>query len=209
MPYVVVTSALGALIATGIAIFGLHSWPAFKIAPFVGGLLGAGFSFVVLRFHGLPLRATVDEYHDAAGIPPLEGILRLYFNFAFVAALVVSIVEVAGLLIDPAIVLSCWSLGWVAVTGYTVWRAWKLNHPDALGRFDIIQIFGGVGFFMISGLLLYGPFDGSVMLVRAPDIFTIIPAILVMNAWVAGTAVVIALFGVNILRRLSRAAGLQ
>jgi hypothetical protein len=209
MPYAVVTSSLGALVATGIAVFGLHSWPAFKIAPFIGGLLGAGFSLAVLRLHGLPLLASVEEYRDAAGIAALEEISPIYFKFAMAAALAVSIVEVAGLLIDPVTVLSCWSLGWVVITSYTFWRAWQLNHPAALGRFDIIQIFGGVGFLMISGLFLYFPFDGSVILDRAPDNFSIIKAIFIINAWATGIAMVIALFGVNFLRRLSTAAGLQ
>jgi hypothetical protein len=209
MPYAVLISAFGALVATAIAMFGLHSWTALKIAPFAGALLGAGFSLVLLRLHGLPLRASVEEYRDAAGVQSLKEISRLYLNIALGAALVVSAVEVAALLIDPVAVLFGWSVGWVAVIGYTFWRAWQINHPASFGRFDIIQVSAGATFLMISGLFLYGPFDGSVMLDRGASGFRLIKSIVVMNLWVALTATMIALFGVNILRRLSRAAGFQ
>jgi len=52
-------------------------------------------------------------------------------------------------------------------------------------------------------------FDGSVMLDRGATTFQLIRAIVVMNIWVAPTAMVIAMYGVNILRRPSRTAGLQ
>jgi len=209
MPYAVLISFFGALVATAVAMFGLHSWAALKVAPFAGALLGGGFALALLRHHGLPLRASVDEYRDAAGVQSLQQISRLYFNIALGTALAVSVVEVAGLLIDPVAVLSGWSVGWVAVIGYTVWRAWQLNHPDSFRRFDIIQVSSGAILLMISALFLYGPFDGSVMLDKGASGFWLIKAIVVMNMWVALTATVIAVFGVNFLRRLSRAAGLQ
>ena len=209
MPYAILVSAFGAIVATAIAMFGLHSWSAIKIAPFVGALLGAGFSLATLRLHGLPWRATLDEYRSAAGVQSLKEISWRYLNIALGAAFVVSVVELAGLLIDPVTVLSCWSVGWMAVIGYTFWRAWQINHPASLGRFDIFQIFGGVSLLTISGFFLYGPFDGSIMLDRGASGFALAKAIFVINAWVAGTAAVIALLGVNILRRLSQTAGLQ
>lgn len=208
MPYAAVISTFAALVATAIAMFGLHSWTAFKIAPFAGALLGGGFAVVQLRLHGLPLRASVEEYRDAAGVKSLREVSPLYLNMALIAALVVSVVEVAGLLIDPVAVMSFWSVGWIAVIGYTCSRAWQIDHPASLGRFDIIQVTAGAIFFLISGLFLYGFFDGSAMLERGASGFRLVKVIVVMNLWVALTATMIALFGVNIARRLSRAAGL-
>jgi hypothetical protein len=190
-------------------VFGLHSWDALKIAPFAGALLGAAYSLVVLRNHGLPLRASVEEYRAAAGMASLREISTRYFNIAMLAALVVSSIEVAGLLIDPVAVLSCWSVGWLAVIGYTFRRAWQIEHPSSFGRFDIIQVSAGVIFLTFAGFTLYGPFDGTVMLDHGASGFRLVKAIVVMNLWVGGIATMIALFGVNILRRLSRAAGLQ
>ena len=209
MPYAVLIAFFGALVAAAVAMFGLHSWTALKMAPVAGALLGGGFAFILLRLHGLPLSTSVDEYRDAAGVQSLKDVSRLYLNTAMVAAVVVSGVEVAALLIDPVAVMSFWSVGWLAVIGYTCWRAWQFNHPASLGRFDVIQVSAGVIFLMISGLFLYGPFDGSVMLDRGASGFRLVKAIVVMNLWIALTATIIALFGVNIVRRLSRVAGLQ
>ena len=209
MPYAILISFFGALVATAIAMFGLHSWSALKIAPFAGAVLGAGFSFFLLRLHGLPLRASVDEYRDAAGVLSLKELSQLYLNIALVAAVVVSIVEVVALLIDPVAVMSYWSVGWMAVVGYTFWRAWQLKHPASFGRFDIIQVSAGTILLIISGLFVYGPLDGSVMLDRGLSGFQLIKIIVVMNLWMALTAMIVATFGVNILRRLSKAAGLQ
>ncbi len=209
MPYAVLIASFGALVAAAIAMFGLHSWAALKIAPFAGALLGAGYSFVLLRLHALPLRASVDEYRAAAGIVSPKEISLLYLNIALRAVLVVSAAEIVGLFITPVAVLSGWSVGWVAVIGYTCWRAWQLDHPASYGRFDIIQVSAAVILLMISGLFVRGVFDGSVMLDRGATTFQLIRAIVVMNMWVALTAMVIAMYGVNILRRLSRTAGLQ
>ena len=90
MPYAVLVTALGAITSTAIAMFVLHSWPATKIAPLIGAILGLAIGISTLRLRGLPLAATLEEYRAARGGDSAKEAIRQCLRIALGSAMVVS-----------------------------------------------------------------------------------------------------------------------
>lgn len=204
MPYAVLVTSLGAIVSTAIAMFGLHSWSAMKIAPVVGAMLGFIVAIASLLRHGLSLNATLEEYRRAARVQSLLDISSLFMKIAFGVATTVSIVELPSILIGQVTALSICVAGWAVVIGYTLYRAWQVSDSSSFGNLDVFQIAGGAALLMIFGAILYGVFirvqaGMPTQLVPALDL---VKMIFVLNACVALEAMVIAIFGLNILYRV-------
>ena len=145
MPYAILVSALGAIVSTAIAMFVLHSWPAIKIAPAVGAILGLLWAVTMVKIRGLSLRCTLEEYRAIAGVRSLHEIGTFCSNTALKAALVVSIIEVPIVPFGKTAALLMLPAGWVFIIAWTVYRAWKINdQPSLNGGLDVFQISGGV-----------------------------------------------------------------
>jgi hypothetical protein len=203
VPYAVLVSALGAIVSTAFAMFGLHSWSAMKFAPVVGAILGLIFGIATLRLRALPLRATLEEYRAAGGGDSGSEVLRQYRNIALGAAIVVSILELPVFLAGWAPASGVLETGLVLIIAYTFYRAWRSNDPRLFNiDFDAFNIAGGVGVLLIFGFMLYAPFagqQGPMLNVSAPDL---VKGALAYNGCAAFLAVVIAVFGLNIAHRI-------
>ncbi|MBR1210769.1 hypothetical protein [Bradyrhizobium sp. JYMT SZCCT0180] len=201
MPYPVLVAALGAIVATAFAMFGLHSWSAVKVAPLVGAGLGCALAIASLRRHGLALGTTLEEYRGAAKVQSLADSFRLHGKAAFGIATIVSVAELPFALIGQAAVLPICLAGWVVIIGYTIYRAWQIGDVSLFGKFDIFQAVGAVSFSMIFVAILYGFFQAG-MPARAISFFELIRIVLVGNAFATMQAMIIAIFGLNIVYRV-------
>jgi len=205
VPYAVLVSALGAIVSTAIALFGLHTWSAMKIAPVVGAVVGFIFAVASLRRYGLSLDAGLEEYRDAAGVRSLKHVSLRYLNVAFGAAAVVSVIELPFVLIGQATALSVCAAGWVIIIGYTLYRAWQIDDPTSHGNLDAFQIVGGVLSLTFFGAILCGVFIyvQAGMLTQTIPGFELVRMILLFNSCAALEAMVVAVFALNILRRVA------
>lgn len=157
MPYAVLVSALGAIVAAAIAMLGMQSWTAFKVAPFLGALLGLFFAIFSLRRHQLPLGATVKTYRGVAGITEAP---QGYLSPALGTGLIVACIELPSIMLGQETALVVWSAGLPLVLGVTIYCCWRLTHSPI--RLDVFQIAGGIGVLTIFGAMLY-PFLTSAL----------------------------------------------
>ena len=106
MPYAVLVSALGAIIAAVIALFGFRTSTDMIVAPIIGAPLGFTFAIMSLRRHGLPLDSKLEDYRSAAGITSEAP--KAYLNAAFGIALIVVLVELPSIMFgQDAVLLVC------------------------------------------------------------------------------------------------------
>jgi hypothetical protein len=200
MPYAVLVSALGAIVSTAFAMFGLHSWSAMKIAPVVGAILGLAVAIASLRRYGLSLDASVEEYRGAAGVRSPKAISSLCMKIAFGVATVVSIVELPAVLLGQTTALSICSEGWIVIIGYTLYRGWQIADPNSFGKLDVFQIVAGAALLLIFGAFLY-----EVVVVEPtqtiPEL-ALVKMMVVLNSCAAVEAMLIAIFALNILYRV-------
>jgi hypothetical protein len=200
VPYPVLVAALGAIVATAFAMFGLHSWSAMKIAPVVGAILGLIFAMISLRRHGLAFGTTLEEYRGAARVQSLDDSYSLYAKIANVIVAVVSIVELPFILIGQAPAQYIFVAGWIVIIAYTLYRAWQIGDASLFGNFDVFQVVGGAAFLTILATMLFIPMQAGMPIQPVPA-FDMVTMILVLNAFVAMGATIIAIFGLNLLYR--------
>jgi hypothetical protein len=150
MPYTVLVSALGAIVSAAIALFGLHSWAALKVAPFIGALLGLLYAISSLRWHNLPLSSTLEAYRRAAGISEAP---KVYFKSALGIGLIVACIELPGIMFGQEIALAICIAGCAVVLCATIYRSWRLTNSPV--RLDAFQIAGGIGCLVIFGWMGY------------------------------------------------------
>jgi hypothetical protein len=205
MPYTVLVSALGAIVATAFGLFVMHSFAAAKIAAPTGAVLGLLFAIVSLRRYGLSLNASLEQYRGAAGVPSLKEVFSLYVKIAFGVGTAASIVELPTLLIGQQTALSTCAAGWIVIVGYTLFRAWRIGDRSSFGKLDVFQTVGGVATLMIFGAFLSEVVVGlwAGMPTESLSGPTLIRMILLLNAGAAMEAAVIAVFGLNLLHRVS------
>lgn len=204
MPYAVLVAALGAIVAAAVALFGLHTWSAMKVAPGIGAVVGFVFAIALLRRYGLSLDAGLEEYRAAAGVRSLKDISKRCLNIALGAAAVVSVAELPSILIGQTTVLYVCQAGWPVILGYTLYRAWQDSDASTFGNLDVIQIVAGTAVLMGIGAVLCGiivQVQAGFPIQTIPR-FELIRMILLLNSIAALEAMVIAIFGLNILHRV-------
>jgi hypothetical protein len=198
MPYAVLVSALGAIVSSAIAMFGLHSWAALEVAPIVGALVGFLFAIFSLRLNDLSLRSTLEDYRSVAGV---SGIQMEYLNSALRVGLIVSFIEFPSVMFGQDVTFPICVLGWLGVLGGTLYQGWRVY--GAPGRLDVFQIVGG-----IAGLLIFG----SCMYVFALEIrpglqnvsvFYLVRAIFILNGLAAFASAILSLFGLAIVSNIA------
>ena len=201
VPYAVLVAVLGAIVATAFAMFGLHSWPAMKVAPAIGAILGLIFAILSLRRHGLSFGTTLEEYRGAARVEALYDSYLIYAKITGEVTVVVSIVDLSFILIGQTPIQYILVAGWTVMIAYTLYRAWQIRDASLFGNFDIFQIAGGAAFLTILGALLYIPMQAG-MPTQPVTAFELVKIILTSNAFVAMGAMIVAIFGLNFVYRL-------
>ena len=197
MPYAVLVSALGAIVSTAIALFGLQSWTALKVAPIVGALLGLLFAILSLRRYDLPLSSKLEAYRSAAGVSETP---MPYLSSALGVGLIVSLIELPSIMFGQDVTLPICVVGWVVVLGGTVYRSWRLNGPP--GRLDVFQITGGIACLVIFGWIMYvfaveiRPGMQTVSLIHLAKV------IFILNGFAAFVSAVLSYFGLAIVSNL-------
>jgi len=185
-------------------MFVLHFWPAIKIAPAVGAILGVVWAVTMVRIRGLSLRCTLEEYRAIAGVRSLQEISTFCSNTALKAALVVSIIELPIVPFGKTAALLMLPAGWVFIIAWTVYRAWKINDQASLnGGLDVFQISGGVALLMMFGVFLHvalGATQAGMLDANFSDLDRI-KGLFISNACAAPVAIVVAVFGLNIFYR--------
>jgi hypothetical protein len=181
------------------------------IAPVVGAGLGFTFAIVSLRRHGLALGTTLEEYRGAARVQSLADSYRLYSKIASGIATIVSIVELPSILLGQTAVLSICMAGWIVIIGYTIFRAWQIGDASLFGKFDVLQIVAAAALLTMFGAIKYVVFirpQAGIPTQPVPAL-DLVKMILVGNALVLFQAIVIAIFGLNILYRVLDLTNLQ
>jgi hypothetical protein len=148
MPFAVLVSALGAIVAAAFAMFGLHSWLALKIAPVVGALSGLFIAILSLRLAGLPLSSTLETYRSAVGV---RGGPNLHL--ALSVSVILSLVELPATLLGWGTAHVVCVVGWLFVLGGTLY--FNFRFAARAVRPDIFQFVGGIGLLVIFGSFLY------------------------------------------------------
>jgi hypothetical protein len=204
VPYSVLVAALGAIVATAFAMFGLHSWSAMKIAPVIGAIIGLIVAAASLRRYGLSFGATLDEYRSAAGVRSLKDISLLYMNIALGAGIVVSLVELPFVLVGQATALYVCMAGWAVIVGFMLYRAWQISDPASFGNLDVFQIVGGTALLISLGAMLYAIAAGLKAGIPAQSVpaFGLVRIIFLLNLMAAIEAMVIVTFGLHVLYRI-------
>lgn len=151
MSYKANVSALGAIVAALIGLFGFRTSTALMIAPLIGAPLGLIFAIVSLRRYGLPLNSKLEAYRSAAGI--VAEAPKAYLNAALGVALIVVLVELPSIMLGQDTVLVVCAAGCIVVFGGTIYRSWHLTNTPV--RLDIFQIAGGTGCLAIFGSIVY------------------------------------------------------
>ncbi len=196
MPYVILVSALGAIVATAIALFGLHSWTALKIAPFLGALLGLFFGIISLRRYQLPFDSSVESYRCAAGV----GETTVNLNSALGVGLIVSLIELPSVLLGQDIALLICMAGWVCVLGGTVYRSWRSGAYPI--RLDVFQITGGIACLAIFGWIMYAFAVEMRPGMQAMSWVHLAKAIFLLNAVAALVSAILSCFAIAITSSL-------
>jgi hypothetical protein len=148
MPFAVLVSASGAIVAAGFAMFALHSWVAFKVAPVIGASLGFLLAILSLRWAGLPLSSTLETYRSAVGVRGTPN-----FKLALNVSVIVSLAELPAALLGWDFTRALCEAGWLFVLGSTLYLNCRFaSHAIKL---DIFQIVGGIGLLLIFGSFMY------------------------------------------------------
>lgn len=202
MPYTANVSALGAIVAALIGLFGFRTSTALMIAPFIGAPLGFIFAILSLRRYGLPLNSKLEDYRSAAGI---EGEApKAYLNAALGVALIVVLIELPAIMLGLDAVLVVCAAGCVVVFGGTIYRSWRLTNAPV--RLDIFQIAGGTGCLAIFGSIVY-VFTTEIELNQTISKIDLVKLIFVINGIAALLSAVLACFALAIASSL--AAGID
>src|SRR4051794_15646618 len=150
MPYTVLVSALAAIVSAAIALFGLHSWTALKVAPVIGTSFGLLYAISTLRRFGLPLSSTLEDYRRIAGI---SDVPKIYFWSALRICLIVSCIELPAIMLGQQIALTISATGSVVVLCVTILQSWRLTNSPV--KLDVFQLAGGVGCLVIFGWMTF------------------------------------------------------
>lgn len=204
MPYAILVSALGAIVSTAIALFGLHSLAALKTAPIIGALLGLLFAILSLRRYELPLNSTFEDYRSVAGVVDTP---KLHLNVALGVGLIVSLIELPTVMLGQDITLPICVIGWVVVLGGTVYRSCRFN--GSTGRLDVFQITGGVAFLVISGWIMYTFAEEIKPGMQIIPIGHLARVIFVLNGFAAFISAVLSFFGLAIVSKLGAGTALR
>jgi hypothetical protein len=148
MPFAVLVSALGAIVAAVFAMFALHLWVALKVAPVIGASLGFFLAILSLRWAGLPLSSTLETYRSAVGVRGTPN-----FKLALYAAVVVSLAELPAALLGWDFTRTLCETGWLFVLGSTLYLNCRFV-PHSI-KLDIFQLVGGIGLLLIFGSFMY------------------------------------------------------
>lgn len=148
MPFAILVSALGAIVAATIAMFGFHSWAAFKVAPIIGASLGLLLAIFSLRLSELPLSSTLETYRSAVGVRGKPNL-----SVALSVGVIVSLVELPGILLGSDFTHTMCVTGWLFVLVGTVYLGFRFTtYPVKL---DIFQMVGGTACLAIFGSFMY------------------------------------------------------
>jgi hypothetical protein len=204
MPYAVLVSALGAIISTAIALFGLHSLAALKFAPVAGALVGFLFAIFSLRLNDLPLRSTLEDYRSLAGVSQDQ---RRYLNSALRVGLIVSFIELPSVLLRQDVTLPICVVGWLGVLGGTLYQGWRVSGPP--GKLDVFQIIGGIACLLIFGSLMYVFALEIRPGLQNLSILYLVRVIFILNGFAAFVSAVLALFGLAIASNIGARPALR
>jgi len=197
VPYAILVSALGAIVSTAIALFGLQTWSAMKIAPVVGAILGFAVGALTLKLRRLPLSAGMDEYKAAGRGGSLEAGAPLYANVAFNFAMVISIIEAPILFLSKESASIVLPVGWIVTAICLFYGVWRLNAESALNNdLDVFKIVGGPAVIGIAGVVMYLAYT-SLFSPAADDPLTLIKFGFIANPFVAFGAAAIAILGLG------------
>jgi hypothetical protein len=174
MPFAVLVSALGAIVAAAFAMFALHSWVA---APIIGASLGFLLAILSLRWAGLPLSSTLETYRSAVGVRGTPN-----FQLALNVAVIVSLAELPAALLGWDFTHALCEAGWLFVLGSTLYLNCRFA-PHSV-KLDIFQIVGGIGLLLIFGSFMYG-FVVAPVEAKAVSLFDLAKMIFIFNGCAA------------------------
>jgi hypothetical protein len=177
MPFAVLVSALGAIVAAAFAMFALHSWVAFKAAPVIGASLGFLLAILSLRWAGLPLSSTLETYRSAVGVRGTPN-----FKLALKVAVIVSLVELPAAMLGWNFTRAWCEAGWLFVLGSTLYLNFRFG-PHSI-KLDIFQIVGGIGLLLIFGSFMYA-FVVAPVEAKAVSLFNLAKMIFIFNGCAA------------------------
>jgi hypothetical protein len=156
MRYIFLVSALGAIAAVAIAMFGIQTWAAMKVAPFIGALTGFAVGIATLKLRGLPLDSTFEEYKAAGKYSTLPNGAPLYINIALKNAAIVSVIEAPLLFVSQATATIVFPAGWIVMCVGTFYEVWKLNQQRLLDNdLDVFKPVAGTALIGIVGSIIY------------------------------------------------------
>jgi hypothetical protein len=177
MPFAVLVSALGAIVAAAFAMFALHSWVAFKAAAVIGASLGFLLAILSLRWAGLPLSSTLETYRSAVGVRGTPN-----FKLALNVAVIVSLAELPAALLGWNFTRALCEAGWLFVLGSTLYLNFRFA-PHSI-KLDIFQIVGGIGLLLIFGSFMYA-FIVAPVEAKAVSLFDLAKMIFIFNGCAA------------------------
>jgi len=201
MPYTVLVSALGAIVSAAIALFGLHSWAALKVAPVIGASFGLLYAISTLRRFDLPLSSTLEDYRSVAG---MSDVPKLYFWSALRIGLIAACVELPTIMLGQQIALTISATGSVVVLCATILCSWRLTNSPV--RLDVFQLAGGIGCLVIFGWMTFvivteaRPWDQA----EAVPWIVVAKMIFAINGVAAILSAVLACFALAILSSVGR-----
>jgi hypothetical protein len=201
MPFTVLVSALGAIVSAAIAMFGLHSWTALKVAPVIGASFGLLYAISELRRLDLPLSSTLEDYRSIAGIGDAP---KLYFWSALRIGLIATCIELPAIMLGQQIALMLSAVGCVVVLCVTIVCSWRLTNLPV--KLDVFQMAGGVGCLVIFGWMTFVIVTEARPWEQAETIpwIALTKMIFVINGVAATLSAVLACFALAILSSVSR-----
>jgi hypothetical protein len=197
VPYAVLVAALGAIVSTAIALFGLHTWSAIKVAPAVGAILGLALGALTLRLRGLALSAGMDEYKAAGRGGSFEPGAPLYAKGALNVAVVISIIEAPILFIDKTSAPIVFPAGWLVIAVWFFYAVWRLNAEKPLNNdLDVFKLVAGPFLVFIVGVAMYFAYT-FLFSPAAEDVLSLIKAEFIINPFVGFGVAAIAILGIG------------
>jgi hypothetical protein len=193
VPYIILVAALGAIVSTTTALFGIQTWSAMKIAPVVGAVLGFVIGVLSLRLRGLPLNAGMDEYKAAGRGGAFELGAPLYAKGALYISVVISTIEAPILFISKASAPIVLPAGWVVIAVYFFYEVWQLNAERPLNNdLDVFKMVAGPAVIGIAGGTMYMGYT-FVLSPAANDTLTLVKCAFIANPFVGFGAAAIAI----------------
>jgi hypothetical protein len=122
-------------------------------------------------------------------------------QFALRVGLIISIIELPGVMLGQDVTLPICIVGWLGVLGGTLYQGWRVN--GAPGRLDVFQLIGG-----IAGLLIFGSFMYVFAMEIGPglqnvSILYLVRVIIIPNGFAAFAPAILSLFGLAIVSNIA------